>query len=117
MINVSNIYSLTDFKRNAKEFVERIRQTNSPLVLTVNGKAEVVVQDAKAFQEMVDRLRLAEAELQQIKLELLQRDLALGTAQLDQDEASDYDDASLPLLRETIRARGERRLKQARSDG
>ncbi|MFQ3617689.1 MAG: type II toxin-antitoxin system Phd/YefM family antitoxin [Cyanobacteriota bacterium] len=116
MINLENIYSLTDFKRNAKEFVERIRQTNSPLVLTVNGKAEVVVQDAKAFQGMVDRLRLAEAELRQLRLELLQRDLAVGTDQLEQDGASEYDDHSLPLLMEQIRARGERRLKQTDSD-
>lgn len=49
MIELKNIHSLSDFKRNAKEFIERIKSTQSPMVLTVNGKAEVVVQDAHAF--------------------------------------------------------------------
>ncbi|GAB4159139.1 MAG: hypothetical protein Fur0046_38600 [Cyanobacteria bacterium J069] len=112
MINLENIHSLTDFKRNAKEFVERMRQTNSPLVLTVNGKAEVVVQDARAFQEMVDRLRLAEEELQRLKREVLQREIAIGVDQLEQDEALEYDDESLPLLMKRIKARGQQRLNQ-----
>ena len=33
-------YSLTDFKLNAKEHLERLRATGRPEVLTVNGKAE-----------------------------------------------------------------------------
>ncbi|MBD6619771.1 type II toxin-antitoxin system Phd/YefM family antitoxin [Komarekiella sp. 'clone 1'] len=76
MINLEQIHSLTDFKRNVKQFLERIKATKSPLVLTVNGKAEVVVQDASAFQEMIDRLERAEEELRQLKLEALQRDIA-----------------------------------------
>lgn len=46
MINLENIHPLTDFKRNVKQFIEHIKTTKSPLVLTVNGKAEIVVQDA-----------------------------------------------------------------------
>jgi prevent-host-death family protein len=76
MINLEQIHSLTDFKRNVKQFLERIKATKSPLVLTVNGKAEVVVQDASTFQEMIDRLERAEEELRQMKLEALQRDIA-----------------------------------------
>lgn len=57
MIKLENIHSLTDFKRNAKEFIEQLRATRTPLVLTVNGKAEVVVQNAEAFQAMLDRLQ------------------------------------------------------------
>ncbi len=65
--------SLTDFKRNVKHFIERIKATKSPLVLTVNGRAEVVVQDASAFQEMIDKLERTEEELRQMKLESLKR--------------------------------------------
>jgi len=43
MIELENIHSLSDFKRNAKEFIEQIKTTKSPLVLTVNDKAKVVV--------------------------------------------------------------------------
>ena len=65
--------SLTDFKRNVKHFIERIKATKSPLVLTVNGRAEVVVQDASVFQEMIDKLERTEEELRQMKLESLKR--------------------------------------------
>ena len=63
--------SLTDFKRNVKHFIERIKATKSPLVLTVNGRAEVVIQDASAFQEMIDKLERTEEELRRLKLESL----------------------------------------------
>ncbi len=55
MIELKNIHSLSDFKRNAKEFIERIKATKSPIVLTINGKAEVVVQYAHAFQAIEDK--------------------------------------------------------------
>ena len=42
-----DIESLTNFKRNTREYLERIKESGHPLVLTVNGKAEVVVQDAE----------------------------------------------------------------------
>jgi prevent-host-death family protein len=68
MINLENIYPLTDFKRNVKQFIERIKETKSPLVLTVNGKAEIVIQDASSFQEMMQRLADSETEVRKLKL-------------------------------------------------
>ncbi|MBC7819661.1 MAG: type II toxin-antitoxin system Phd/YefM family antitoxin, partial [Planctomycetaceae bacterium] len=43
MHHAQDIYSLTDFKANAKEHLERLHSTGRPEVLTVNGKAEAVV--------------------------------------------------------------------------
>lgn len=56
MFSSKEIHSLTDFQRNAKAYVQRLANTKRPEVLTVNGKAQVVVQDAKAYEEMVDLL-------------------------------------------------------------
>ncbi|MCP6762224.1 MAG: type II toxin-antitoxin system Phd/YefM family antitoxin [Fischerella sp. CENA71] len=112
MINLDNIHSLTDFKRNVKQFLERIKINKSPLVLTVNGKAEIVVQDASTFQEMMDRLQRAEKEVQKLKLEALQRDVAIGAEQLKNGQYTEYDDESLPNLLNNIKARGKRRLDQ-----
>ncbi|MBF1988161.1 type II toxin-antitoxin system Phd/YefM family antitoxin [Fischerella thermalis] len=112
MINLDNIYSLTDFKRNVKQFLERIKINKSPLVLTVNGKAEIVVQDASAFQEMMDRLQQAEKEVQKLKLEALQREVVIGVEQLKNGQYTEYDDESLPNLLDNIKARGKRRLVQ-----
>lgn len=78
MINLSrDIHSLTDFKRNTTEFVQRLKQTKHPLVLTVNGKAELVVQDAESYQKLLDAVELLET-LKGIKLGLAQMDRGEG---------------------------------------
>lgn len=111
-INLENIQTLTDFKRNAKDYVERIKATKSPLVLTVNGKAEVVVQEAQAFQDMMDRLNRAEEELKILKKETLRREIAIGIEQLDNGQYTEYDEESLLCFFEDIKARGRKRLEQ-----
>lgn len=57
MIDLRNIYSLSDFQRNAREHIERLKRTGRPSVLTVNGSAEIVVQDVASYQEVLDALR------------------------------------------------------------
>jgi prevent-host-death family protein len=55
MLNLENgIDSLTNFKRQTAEYLERLQKTGEPMVLTVNGKAQVVVQDAAAYQKLLD---------------------------------------------------------------
>ncbi len=56
MFSTNDIHSLTDFQRNSKDYVQRLTATKRPEILTVNGKAQVVIQDAQAYQEMVDLL-------------------------------------------------------------
>jgi prevent-host-death family protein len=63
MFNVeSGIDSLTNFKRQTAEFLDRLRTTGAPLVLTVNGKAQVVIQDAAAYQKLADAASKADRE-------------------------------------------------------
>jgi prevent-host-death family protein len=53
MLDISrDIHSLTDFKKNTSEFIEQLKQTGEPVVLTINGRAELVVQDAGAYQKL-----------------------------------------------------------------
>jgi PHD/YefM family antitoxin component YafN of YafNO toxin-antitoxin module len=40
--------------------VGRLKEKKTPMVLTVNGRAEVVVQDAASYQALLDRLERAE---------------------------------------------------------
>ena len=59
-----DIHPLTDFKRNTSEFLSQLKATGQPVVLTINGKAEIVVQDARSYQrllEIADRLETIEA--------------------------------------------------------
>lgn len=56
MIDLNNVRSLSEFQRNAKEHIRRLKKTGRPEVLTVNGQAEVIVQSASAYQKMLDEL-------------------------------------------------------------
>lgn len=63
MLNIeSGIDSLTNFKRQSAQFLEQLHETGEPMVLTVNGKAHVVVQDAAAYQRLVERAAKADRE-------------------------------------------------------
>ena len=57
MIALEDIRSLTDFQRNTKAHLRRLKSTGRPEVLTVNGKAELIIQDAAAFEDMLDAIR------------------------------------------------------------
>ncbi|HEY0545725.1 MAG TPA: type II toxin-antitoxin system Phd/YefM family antitoxin [Pyrinomonadaceae bacterium] len=64
MISLKDIESLTAFKRNTTKYVKKIKKSGNPLVLTVNGKAEIIVQDAESYQrmlELLDRAKTIEA--------------------------------------------------------
>lgn len=61
MIQLQNIHSLTDFLRNAKDYVSRLKKTGQPEVLTINGEAQLVVQDAESYQKLLDAMDRLEA--------------------------------------------------------
>ena len=60
MTDLRQVRSVTEFQRNIKEYVGRLKEDKTPLVLTVNDRAELVVQDAESYQLMLDRLERAE---------------------------------------------------------
>ena len=51
-----NIDSLSNFKRETPKFLEQLRETKAPIVLTLNGVSEIVVQSVEGYQELLDRL-------------------------------------------------------------
>jgi prevent-host-death family protein len=59
--DLRNIHPLSDFQRSAKSFLTTLKVTQSPIVLTVNGKAAVVVQDAESYQLLIERMELLES--------------------------------------------------------
>jgi prevent-host-death family protein len=52
MIDPRDIRPLTEFQRNAKATIARLKKNKRPVVLTVNGRASIVVVDAKEFARM-----------------------------------------------------------------
>lgn len=56
MLDLRQVFSLTDFLRNHKEMVARLCETHKPVVLTVKGRPALVIQDADSYQVLMDRL-------------------------------------------------------------
>ncbi|MBS1825797.1 MAG: type II toxin-antitoxin system Phd/YefM family antitoxin [Acidobacteria bacterium] len=55
MIDITkDIQSLTTFRRRSGEFMKQLKKSKRAVVLTVKGKAAAVVQDAEAYQRLLD---------------------------------------------------------------
>jgi prevent-host-death family protein len=52
---------LTAFRRRSGDFMKLLKKRKRPLVLTVRGKAAAVVQDAAAYQRLLDVASRADA--------------------------------------------------------
>jgi prevent-host-death family protein len=54
MLDISrDIHPLTDFKKKTSGFINQLKRTGEPVVLTIKGKAELVIQDAAAYQKLL----------------------------------------------------------------
>jgi len=53
--------SLSTFKRDSNKVMRQMKKTKSPVILTVNGKAAIVVQDAESYQSLLELKERSEA--------------------------------------------------------
>jgi len=65
-----DIHSLSNFKRNTPEFLRQLKESGHPVVLTINGKAELVVQDSASYQKLMEQADRAQ------RMEALQASIA-----------------------------------------
>ena len=54
-----DIRSVTDLKRHTREILDHVHQSGRPLVLTVNGRADSVLIDAKVYEKQLKAMNLA----------------------------------------------------------
>jgi len=52
MYSTSDIYPVSDFNRKPAEHIKRVQDTKKPEVLTVNGKAAVVMVDPESYDKL-----------------------------------------------------------------
>jgi prevent-host-death family protein len=57
-----DIQSLTTFRRRSGYFMKQLKKSKRPVVLTVKGKAAAIVQDAEAYQRLLDIASRADSE-------------------------------------------------------
>ena len=100
MIDVTqDIHSLATFKRNSSGLMKQMKKTGRPLVLTVKGKAEVVVLDAKAYQEVASQLDAVAS----IRRGLAQARKGIGRPASDVFDDLEQEDASWHSLRGALK--------------
>ena|SRR6266851_7723454 len=62
-----DIQAMTTFRRNPAKFLKQLKKTRKPLILTINGKAEAVVQYAEAYQRLLGIAAQADAPARRAK--------------------------------------------------
>lgn len=83
MLDTRHIHPLTEFLRNHKAFIAALKENKKPEVLTVKGKAELVVMDVETYQAMADQVE------EVLRITALQEALAAA----DRGELTDLDQA------------------------
>ena len=54
-----DIRPITDLKKHTRELLDQVRKTGRPLILTVNGRADAVLLDAKTYEKHLKASNLA----------------------------------------------------------
>lgn len=57
-----DVQPVTAFRNHSSEVIAHLRETGRAMTLTVNGKAAAVLQDAVAYQHLLDLAAAASAE-------------------------------------------------------
>ena len=81
-----DIRPLSEFRANAAAFVQQVRETRRPLVLTQHGKSAAVLLDVEDYERLVERAELLD-------------DIAAAEQQIDQGEGVEHEAAKAELLR------------------
>lgn len=85
MIDLNEVHSLSDFQRRTKTHVQRLKRSGKPHVLTVNGRAEIVVQDARSYQKLLVLVEEAETVMGIRRgLESIQRGEGITLSEFDE---------------------------------
>ena len=63
LVITEDIKSVTELKRKTNAIIEQLHKTKRPVVLTVNGKAQAVLLDAKEYEKIIGAFELAKSIL------------------------------------------------------
>jgi antitoxin YefM len=55
-----DIQPLSEFRANAAAFIQQVRRTRRPLVLTQHGKSAAVLLDVEEYERLVERAEIIE---------------------------------------------------------
>jgi antitoxin YefM len=73
-----DVKPVSEFRQNAARFVQQVRETHRPLVLTQHGKSAAVLLDVREYERLVDAIDLM-------------RDVARAEKEIEAGEVVDHD--------------------------
>jgi prevent-host-death family protein len=76
---VENVQPISYLKTNTSDVVKQVQETREPVLITVNGKVQAVIQDAFSYQKMHDQL-------------MMLRILAHGQKQIEEGKVTDHNE-------------------------
>jgi prevent-host-death family protein len=82
-----DVRPVSEFRQNAAKFVQQVRTTRRPLVLTQHGKSAAVLLDVGEYERLVESLAVVQ-------------DVARAERQIEAGEVFDHDDVFEQLLSE-----------------
>lgn len=53
-----DIQPVTEFRANAAQFIDQVRETGEPIILTQHGRSSAVLLDVNAYEALVDEIEL-----------------------------------------------------------
>lgn len=53
-----DIQPVSEFRANAAKFIDQVRETKQPVIITQHGRGAAVLVDIESFEELVDELRV-----------------------------------------------------------
>lgn len=96
--------TLRDFTGNPAPYLKRLRQSGEPLVLSVEGEGDVVVQDAESYRRFCDQAERLET-IAAVKQGL--KDVAAGRTRPAREVLAELvQKYNLPLAQPSFSARG-----------
>jgi len=58
VIPTEDVRPLSEFRANAAAFVNQVRETRRPLILTQHGRSTAVLLDVRAYEDLVEHAEL-----------------------------------------------------------
>ena len=53
-----DVHPLSEFRANVASFIEKVRSTKRPLVITQHGKSAAVMLDVSEYEALLDKIEL-----------------------------------------------------------
>ena len=82
---VDDIQSVSEFRANTTAYINQVKETKRPLVLTQHGKSSAVLMDVVEYQKLVDKLDLFD-------------EIRSAQSEISRGEGNEHDDALKILL-------------------